>query len=148
MKRTYYWTKTLYEIYSFMLRWNCSVGAKDFCGDVDSFNYSLFAVYYFLSLLFLFSFLNKDIDRLAASIIKSNLVVNMKKSKTQRILFGTCRNLLAICENIKGLNAWKLMVSMLTRQDITNMLVWKFVRIWSLQTLWKTQSGITYTNTP
>ena len=48
--------------------------------------------------------LNKDIDQLAAWFIKNNLVVNMKKSKTECILFGTCQKLSANPENLRSLN--------------------------------------------
>ena len=49
--------------------------------------------------------LNKDIDQLTAKIIKSNLVVNMKKSKTECVLFGTRQNVSTVCENLKRLSA-------------------------------------------
>ena len=48
--------------------------------------------------------LNRDLDQLPAWVINNNLIVNMKKSKAECILFGSCQKLMTTsvrCLNVK-----------------------------------------------
>lgn len=54
-------------------------------------------------------------------------------------IFGSRQKLSTSCKHLRSLTAWKWMVSMLLRRNITNILVLKLIKIWfwNLQNTWK-----------